>query len=97
MEAVLVLLNFVLTIAVGWLYVDRYFRKEEKPVQVIPPTTVVPLKKETNDIETKEDDGIDLLNEEYRVPIMPGIKIKFEGQDDSQAAKLNINPIKLNG
>lgn len=57
-----------------------------------------------NDIE-EEDEGWDEVDENYRIPIVPGIKIAEEGQDINNATPLNIygfgetgvQPVKQHG
>lgn len=57
-----------------------------------------------NDIE-EEDEGWDEVDENYRIPIVSGIKIAEEGQDITKAKPLNIygfgetgaKPVKSNG
>ena len=47
-----------------------------------------PVKKSKNEIETKEEDSVP-LNEDTRIPIMDGVKVRFE--DEEQVMPVNIS------
>ncbi|MDD5407036.1 MAG: hypothetical protein PHE73_08880 [Sulfurovaceae bacterium] len=44
---------------------------------------------EKNEIEKEDVESVE-IDENYRIPIVDNIKIKFEGEDDSKARSLNI-------
>ncbi len=48
------------------------------------------VKREKNDIEEKEEESIE-VNENYRVPIVSGLKFKFEGDDEVYKPKIITN------
>ena len=45
------------------------------------------IEKEKNEIEEAEEEGID-VDENFRVPIVPGLKFKFEGDDTLYKPKI---------
>lgn len=76
-----------------------FLRDTIKGIEQVLQTT--PIK---NDIE-EEDEGWDEVDENYRIPIVSGIRIAEEGQDIKKATPLNIygfgetgvQPVKQNG